>query len=75
MIISFIYVKKNHPKIAKLWNYKKNKILPNEYTHGSHFVAWWLCSKGHTTYKKEIKTMINSVYDCRKCFIESKKSY
>ena len=66
-------IKKTHPKIAKLWNYKKNKTLPNEYTHGSHFVAWWLCPKGHKTYKKDIKTMIRSVHGCRECFIKSNK--
>lgn len=38
----------NHPKIAKEWNYEKNKELtPNNVTSYSPRKVWWICSRGH----------------------------
>jgi DNA-directed RNA polymerase subunit RPC12/RpoP len=37
-----------HPKIAKEWNYKRNKpITPREVVPGSNKKFWWTCSKSH----------------------------
>jgi hypothetical protein len=55
-----------HPEIAKEWDYKKNKSLPNEYTRGSNFKAWWICKKGHS-YKMSITSRTSSFQGCSKC--------
>jgi len=35
-------------KLAKEWNYKKNKeITPKDIVAGSHKKVWWKCKKGH----------------------------
>lgn len=36
-----------HPKLAKEWDYDKNKIKPEEITFGSNKKIWWKCKKGH----------------------------
>jgi hypothetical protein len=41
---NFLY---KFPKLAKEWNYKKNKKKPNEYLSQSHQRVWWICKKGH----------------------------
>ena len=35
------------PKIAKEWNYKKNKYTPEKYKPFSNKKVWWICEKGH----------------------------
>lgn len=37
-----------HPELAKEWDYNKNKIKPEEITHGSGKKVWWICDKGHS---------------------------
>ena len=38
-----------YPKIAKQWDYSKNKnIKPTEVTAGSNKKAWWKCENGHS---------------------------
>lgn len=36
-----------YPKLAKEWNYKRNKFKPSDYVWGSSQKVWWICSKGH----------------------------
>jgi len=36
-----------HSELVKEWNYNKNKVKPNEVTHGSGRKVWWKCKKGH----------------------------
>ena len=37
------------PHLVKEWHPTKNgDLTPNDFTHGSHFKAWWLCSKAHS---------------------------
>lgn len=37
-----------NPKLAKQWNYEKNKGLkPTQITAGSNKCVWWKCQKGH----------------------------
>ena len=39
---------RKNPKLAKEWNYDKNKnITPNDVTVGSNLKVWWKCEKGH----------------------------
>jgi very-short-patch-repair endonuclease len=40
------------PEIIKEWDYKKNKINPNEHLPGSKKKAWWLCHEGHSYYSR-----------------------
>ena len=36
------------PKIAKDWNYERNKNLkPENFTANSKKIVWWKCDKGH----------------------------
>ena len=38
-----------NPSLAMEWDYEKNDgLLPNMFSHGSHFKVWWKCSKGHS---------------------------
>lgn len=41
------------PEIAKLWDYEKNDIGPDEVTTFSHKKFWWLCRHGKS-YKTKI---------------------
>lgn len=44
----------NYPKIAKEWDYKKNKDLsPSEFMGKSNKKVWWICNFGHS-YKTTI---------------------
>ena len=57
------------PEIAKEWDYSKNKTKPNEYTFGSHFMAWWKCKKNHKSFKSIIKERTRKKYPrvCQMC--------
>jgi hypothetical protein len=37
-----------YPNLLNLWDVKKNKRTPNEYTKSSGKKVWWLCPKGHS---------------------------
>ena len=39
-----------YPKIAKQWDYKKNKCKPSEVTSGSKTKRWMLCKKNHSFF-------------------------
>lgn len=39
-----------HPEILKEWDYKKNKIEPNQVTRGTQRKVWWKCVKNHSWY-------------------------
>ena len=55
-----------NPKLASEWNCDKNSNLrPEDFALGSHYKAWWKCSKGHewtTTIKSR-----NSGMGCPYC--------
>ena len=44
-----------HPELAKEWDYRKNKTNPSEYKAGSHYNAWWICSKCGYNWEQTIK--------------------
>ncbi len=46
-------IKTLRPKVAKEWDYEKNKKTPEEYTISSDEKVWWACPKGHS-YKAVI---------------------
>ena len=41
-------LKSNFPKIAKEWDYEKNKKKPNEVFSGTDKKYWWKCKEGHS---------------------------
>lgn len=43
-----------YPEYALDWDYEKNDTLPEEYKPGSHFEAYWKCSKCGYEWKKSI---------------------
>lgn len=58
-----------HPYIAKEWDYKKNKTKPEEYSFGSHYVAWWKCKNNHLGFKSAIKDRTKKINPrmCNSC--------
>ena len=42
-------LRETNPEISNEWDYDKNYPLrPENFSHGTHHKAWWLCSKGHS---------------------------
>ena len=62
---------KKNPKLAKEWNYERNKpLLPSDRSPGSHDLVWWKCKDGH-----EWKAIINSRSrgnGCNACYLINK---
>jgi len=40
-------LKTTNPELLNTWNFKRNKISPEEVTCGSGKKVWWICEKGH----------------------------
>lgn len=56
-----------HPNIAAQWNYKKNiDLIPENFSKGSHYKAWWVCPINHE-YQMSIKHRTISKADCPYC--------
>ncbi len=55
-----------HPKIAKMWDYEKNKLKPEEYTARSHKKVWWKCKNNHK-FKKLIYLHVDQKGFCGGC--------
>jgi len=55
-----------HPKIAKMWNYKKNTLKPNEILANSHKKVWWICKNKHE-FKKLIYLHVDQKGFCGGC--------
>ncbi|MFI3171958.1 MAG: zinc-ribbon domain-containing protein [Eubacteriales bacterium] len=36
-----------YPELVAQWNYKKNVLLPKDYTSKSYKKVWWICAHGH----------------------------
>ena len=63
-----------YPKIAKEWDYKKNKgLTPESVTSKSAKKVWWKCSFCGTSYYKSISNRTNGS-GCPKCSKESRSS-
>ena len=44
----------SYPELVKEWHPTKNGDLkPEDYTHGSNEIVWWLCPNGHS-YKASV---------------------
>ena len=56
-----------HPLVAKEWDYEKNQPLrPENFTYGSTYKVWWICSKGHS-YDATINNRTNRKSGCPIC--------
>jgi len=55
-----------HPELLKEWNFKLNKLLPNQVTPGSSKYVWWICKKKHS-YKMTINNKVNRKDNCPYC--------
>lgn len=50
-----------NPEILKHWDYKKNKIKPEEVSKGSGKKIWWLClDNPEHSYQKKVQQMVKS---------------
>lgn len=38
----------SHPLVAASWDFSKNKLKPQDFSHGSTEKAWWICKAGHS---------------------------
>ena len=55
------------PDLAETWDYSKNEgLLPTEVVAKSSKKAWWICPKGHDSYKMRIVDRTKGE-GCRKC--------
>lgn len=46
-----------YPELAKEWDYKRNKLKPNELTSGSNKKVWWICNLNHN-YEASISNRV-----------------
>lgn len=47
-----------HKYLLHYWDYSKNFLQPNEISHGSNKLIWWVCDKGHS-FERSVKSMKN----------------
>lgn len=59
-------LKTKFPEIAKEWDYSKNDKLPEDYTYGSGYKAWWICEKCGLSYQSYINVHIRG-HKCTYC--------
>ncbi len=62
-----------YPRIAKEWDYNKNKELPNEVFSSSGKIYWWICPKGHS-YSQSINNRTKN-HGCPICSKEKVTSF
>ena len=55
-----------YPKIAEMWNYKKNILKPEEVYARSQNNFWWICSKNHE-FEKKVYLMVDQKGFCGGC--------
>ena len=60
-------LKTKYPKIAKEWNYEKNKgLTPEMVMSNSHKKVWWKCNKGHE-WEVTINSRVRDNTGCPYC--------
>lgn len=60
-------LEKEHPELAKEWDYQKNKALkPDMVSSGSGECVWWICEKGHS-YKSIVGNRVRMGRGCPYC--------
>ena len=49
----------SHPEVCVNWHPTKNgKLSPDNFTHGSRYLIWWQCKKGHS-FQARIKDRVD----------------
>jgi hypothetical protein len=57
-----------YPDVAVQWHATKNKKTPDDYTHASHFEAWWQCPLFKThVWKARIASRTTMLAGCPAC--------
>ena len=59
-----------NPKILKEWNYKKNKVKPEEVMNNSNEKVWWICEKCGNEWETKIRNRCIMNRGCPKCGIK-----
>jgi hypothetical protein len=54
------------PNLASEWDYKKNKLKPNEVHPLANKVVWWLCKNGHN-WEQRISYRATGTQKCARC--------
>lgn len=49
---------KDIDNLVKLWDNSLTKMLPDEITCGSHYVAWWHCDICGYSYPREVQNQV-----------------
>jgi len=44
------------PDLCEEWDYKKNDLIPENVSYGSHKEVWWKCKKCNHNWKTQVKT-------------------
>ena len=66
---------KTHPEISLEWNYEKNYPLrPENFSHGSHYNAWWKYSLGFS-YNSKIDQRVRTKIKCPHCLGKKTLNY
>lgn len=55
------------PELIKEWDFVKNPKPPSEYTRGSEYKAWWICSTCNNNWQATINDRANQYHGCRFC--------
>ena len=55
-----------NPDMASEWDYRKNNITPKDVTYGSHYKAWWICSKCGFEWQSSVNDR-STGYGCKNC--------
>ncbi len=64
-----------HSEISKEWDYDKNYPLrPENFSHGSHYDAWWLCPQGYS-YNSRIDHRLRTKIKCPHCLGRKSLNY
>jgi transposase len=43
-----------HPELCEIWDYKLNTLSPENVTKGVPVKIWWICKKGHRSYRRAV---------------------
>jgi len=64
------------PDVVKKWNYKKNKVTPQEVTIGSKQIVWWKCPDCGCEWKAAVYTITGrTTRGCPHCAKEARTSF
>lgn len=64
-----------HPDIAAEWHSTRNQTkMPQDFTFGSHFEAWWQCPKARShAYQSRISSRTSMLSGCPRCALDKRR--